>query len=262
MERNARAVEGTLSPPSRPIVAALNAEDSRNAGSRRAVSVRRKLPCAGSSLPLPLCLRGARTRRSIAPRRPGRGRVRPWPSTSTATPTSRKGRRGRPSGAPRPTARPRAMSRSAWGRPAELRYSAARRTEPASTPIAAIPACSSARSRPERPAALHGTAVLHRQHAPDLVGLEADGHGAAHAGEDGDVVELLHQAAHLQPMHDVAAPDVDDEQGGARLHLVALQVLVEGEAAEGAVLARARQADHREPVDQRQAAQIARAEDE
>lgn len=71
----------------------------------------------------------------------------------------------------------------------------------------------------------------------DLVGLVADSHGAADAGEDGDVVELGDEAAEADPVGEVAVSEVEDEEAAAGCSSVALEVGLQFEAGEGASLA-------------------------
>ena len=86
----------------------------------------------------------------------------------------------------------------------------------------------------------------------DLVGAEADDAGPDDAGQHRDVVELLDHALDDQPVLDVAGREVDHREVAERPDALALQPLVERQALEGAVLARARDADDRVVADEGQ----------
>ena len=99
-----------------------------------------------------------------------------------------------------------------------------------------------------------------RDHAADLVGLEADRHRPAHARQHGDVVQLLDHALDPQPMHGVAGAQVDDHQAAARLGIAPHQLLVQRQPGEGAVLARLGQPDHSEAPVEGEAPAVTRTE--
>ena len=75
-----------------------------------------------------------------------------------------------------------------------------------------------------------------------------------HAGQGGDVVELLDHALDHQPVLDVAGGEVDHREVAERADALAREALVEREAVEGAVLARAGDADDRVVADEGDAA--------
>lgn len=79
----------------------------------------------------------------------------------------------------------------------------------------------------------------------DLVGAETQRHRADHPRNGRDVIELLDDALDHQAVLDVACREVHDRQVAERTRAFARQSLMEGESLEGAVLARARHADHR-----------------
>jgi hypothetical protein len=94
----------------------------------------------------------------------------------------------------------------------------------------------------------------------DLVGLEAEGHGAADAGEGGDVVELLDDAVEAQPVGGVAAAQVEDHEAAAGLGAAGLELLAELEVGEGAAAAELGEADEGVVADEGEAAGVAGAE--
>ena len=90
---------------------------------------------------------------------------------------------------------------------------------------------------------------------PDLVGAEADRRiGRITPGSSDDVVELLDHALDHQPVLDVAGGEVDHGEVAERADALARQPLVEREAVEGAVLARAGDADDRVVAEEGEAA--------
>src|SRR5262249_51368051 len=66
------------------------------------------------------------------------------------------------------------------------------------------------------------------QELVDLVGLEAQGHGPGHAGQDDDVVQLADHAFQPDPVGGVTAAQVDDVDAAARLGPAAGEFLVQG----------------------------------
>jgi hypothetical protein len=98
-----------------------------------------------------------------------------------------------------------------------------------------------------------------RDEALDLVALEAEGGRPLHTGQHLHVVELEHDAR-ARASARRSGPRIDHPETAARLGVLLAQALVEGEPAEGALLARLAEAHHGVVAEEGEAAQEARAE--
>src|SRR5262245_51792877 len=96
--------------------------------------------------------------------------------------------------------------------------------------------------------------AIHRNRLPQRGAVRGKAARATHAGDQGNVKELLHLAVESDPFDDVAVADVDDEQAAPRYRFSLGELLVQRQPLKPSV-ARQRQRDRGIVLDKCQAAQ-------